>query len=500
MIEYKRNFGLYVLLALLLAFFAFLGSGCSADPPATTAATVPATEASEAILPTTSLIPSEESASAADSSAAPTESEAQTTETEAQTTETTTLPPKTTTSAPPETTEAPLPPEILLLGDSDMELRDDELFLEPGFSAWDAQGNSLTQQVELEIDALPGAPHCYQYRYTVSDAAGLTAEAYRVIRWQDTHPPELILLGDAHMTLEYNQDFRDPGARATDVFDGDLSDIIQVEGSVDPHQTGRYTLTYSVTDAQGNTASLSRTVVVKEAPPPTTAAPPETTAAPPATQPATQPAPGGSRIVYLTFDDGPFIYTERLLNILARYNVKATFFVTAFSPEHAYLIGRTASEGHTIGLHTASHRYNEIYQSEEAYFRDLSIIADLYRRQTGQEPWLIRFPGGSSNTVSREYNAGIMTRLTRAVQERGYRYMDWNVSSSDSATWMSPDTVFQNVIRGISGRDMSVVLMHDLKEHTVNAIESIIQWCQSNGYTLLPITPSTPDVHHNVQN
>ena len=242
MIEYKRNIGLYVLLALLLAFFAFLGSGCSADIPATTAATVPATEASEAILPTTSLIPSGESASAADSSAAA-DSEAHTAETEAQTTETTTLPPKTTTAAPPETTEAPLPPEILLLGDSDMELRDDELFLEPGFSAWDAQGNSLTQQVELEIDALPGAPHCYQYRYTVSDAAGLTAEAYRVIRWQDTHPPELILLGDAYMTLEHHQDFRDPGARATDVFDGDLSDKIQVEGSVDPHQTGRYTLT-----------------------------------------------------------------------------------------------------------------------------------------------------------------------------------------------------------------------------------------------------------------
>ena len=488
MIKNRKTIKMGLLLAFLLALFVLLGSGCGPAGLMVTTAETPLAE-------TTAEITEAETISAPPA-----------TTTVRQ--ESTTAPPTTTPTTPPATTEAPIPPEILLFGDLDMELKDDDLFLEPGFSAWDAQGNSLTQEVELEIAALPEAPHCYQYRYVVSDADGLTADAYRIIRWKDTHSPELILLGDAQLTLDYNQDFQDPGARASDVFDGDLSDQIQVEGSVDSRQAGSYTLTYSVKDAQGNAASVSRTVVVKEAPPTTaaqpetTAAQPETTAAQPVTTapPATPAAPSGTRVVYLTFDDGPFMYTERLLNILGQYNVKATFFITAFSPEHAYLIGRAAAEGHTIGLHTATHRYNEIYQSEEAFFQDLGIVADLYRRQTGQEPWLIRFPGGSSNTVSREYNSGIMTRLTRAVQERGYRYMDWNVSSSDSAAWMSPDTVYQNVIRGISGRDMSVVLMHDIKEHTVNAMESIIQWCQANGYTLLPITYSTPDVHHNVQN
>lgn len=119
--------------------------------------------------------------------------------------------------------------------------------------------------------------------------------------------------------------------------------------------------------------------------------------------------------------------------------------------------------------------------------------------QTGQKPWLIRFPGGSSNTVSRKYNSGIMSRLAREVQNRGYRYTDWDVTSGDSG-YQSPEKVFQNVINGISAHSSAVVLMHDIKEHTVNAIESILAWCVSNGYSLLPITPSTPDVHHNIQN
>ena len=432
MVNNIYNKHLSVLLAVLLAFLLLAGSGCAAEKPVTTAATAASTVSAETILPTTAKVG--------------------------------TSPAKETTTVPPETTvihstnptlpasTIPQPPELLLLGDLDISLEEGELFQEPGFAAWDSQGNSLTESVELEITPLSRFPGSYQYRYSVKDDKGLEASAIRKVRWS----------------------------------------VSESKTSEAPPET---TAAPSET-----TAAPSETTAT---PPETTAAPPETTAAPPQTAAPTSPPPppvsSGSRAVYLTFDDGPQKYTERLLDILARYNVKATFFITGFSLDYSHLIARAASEGHTVGLHTNSHRYEEIYQSEAAYFWDLSIVAELYRRQTGQEPWLIRFPGGSSNSISRRYNEGIMTRLAKAVQEKGYRYMDWNVNSGDGEAIPS-NLVFKNVTEGIASHEMSVVLMHDIHASTVDAVEYIIQWCQNNGYTLLPITPSTPDVHHNIQN
>ena len=162
-------------------------------------------------------------------------------------------------------------------------------------------------------------------------------------------------------------------------------------------------------------------------------------------------------------------------------------------------ISRAAQEGHTVAVHTTSHNFHSIYASEAAYFEDLETMRNIIGEKTGITPTLIRFPGGSSNTVS-SFNKGIMTRLTALVEEAGYTYFDWNVDSNDAVGATSANAVYNNVISGVSKRNASVVLMHDTKGYTVDAIEKIIVWGLDNGYTFLPLTEGSPTCHHPVYN
>lgn len=206
-----------------------------------------------------------------------------------------------------------------------------------------------------------------------------------------------------------------------------------------------------------------------------------------------------NKIIYLTFDDGPGPYTSRLLDILDKYNVKATFFVTGAYPGYANCIGRAYNAGHAIGVHSYTHNYNQIYASESAYWSDFEKVEDLIVSQTGQRTNIFRFPGGSSNAVSK-FNPGIMTRLTKQAGQKGYYYFDWNVLSGDAGETTSSTGVYNNIVKGVSGRSTSVVLCHDIKGFTVDAMESFIPWAQSNGYTFLPLTENSPGAHHSLNN
>ena len=208
----------------------------------------------------------------------------------------------------------------------------------------------------------------------------------------------------------------------------------------------------------------------------------------------------GDKVVYLTFDDGPGPYTDKLLDILDRYNVKVTFFVTNGKPDYQNLIAKEAQRGHTVAIHSASHDYARIYQSIDAYFDDLNEMNDIIIAQTGKSADIVRFPGGSSNTISRRYCRGIMSQLVCAVQEHGFRYCDWNVSSGDAGATTSTSQVVNNVIDGIKSNNVSIVLQHDIKNFSVDAVEQIIEWGLSEGYTFLPITSTTPMSHHGVNN
>ena len=153
-----------------------------------------------------------------------------------------------------------------------------------------------------------------------------------------------------------------------------------------------------------------------------------------------------------------------------------------------------------MALHTASHNYAQIYSSVDAYFQDLYSVQDRVKRITGEESKIIRFPGGSSNTVSRKYSAGIMSTLTQEVLNRGFKYYDWNLSSGDAGETTDPNGVYSNVVNNLSRDRVNMVLMHDIKTYTRDALRNIIRYGKENGYTFEKITMDTEMIRQRVNN
>ena len=207
-----------------------------------------------------------------------------------------------------------------------------------------------------------------------------------------------------------------------------------------------------------------------------------------------------TKIVFLTFDDGPGPYTDQLLDILAKHDVKATFFVTGMGYDYPDTIKREYEDGHSVAVHTFTHDYETVYTSEEAYWEDYEKVNTMIEEYTGHRADFFRFPGGASNEVSWQYNEGIMTRLTEQAVDRGLDYVDWDISSGDGGATDNSDDVYYNVTNGIEEYDISVVLMHDTHDFTINAVEDIINYCLNRGYTLLPFHKGIYECHHGVNN
>ena len=314
------------------------------------------------------------------------------------------------------------------------------------------------------------------------------------------------LEGPAEMTIPAGEAFLDPGASAwilgRDVSFFDREVPVNTTGGVDTQTPGGYRVIYS---SSWFLYSDQAERVVFVAPTPEPTPPPTPIPTPPPTplptpEPTPEPTPvPGEKLVYLTFDDGPGAYTDELLDILDRHGVKVTFFVTGAFPEYRDCIRREAEAGHTVAVHTYSHSYSAIYASEEAYWADFDRINDIIEEQTGRRASLFRFPGGSSNTVSRS-NPGIMTRLAAQADERGLVYFDWNVESGDAGRTEDPDEVFEYIVQGVQSFDRSVVLCHDTHRWTIDAMDRVLTWCEQNGYTILPLDADAPTCHHIIAN
>lgn len=301
---------------------------------------------------------------------------------------------------------------------------------------------------------------------------------------RDTTAPVITLTGDMEHVINWGDTYVDPGFSSLDNKDGDLTASVKVEGTIDSKTFGPQILLYTVADASGNLTSAFRIVSVAEFPRQTE----EQIANPP------------GKVVYLTFDDGPTKHTATLLDILDKYNVKATFFVTGQFSAYQDMIGETHRRGHTIAMHTYSHRFENIYASEAAYYADLNKIRAICEAQTGVSPKIVRFPGGTSNMISKKYCAGIMSTLSKSLGYNGYYYCDWNVDSDDAGNTKTAEGVVANVIAGLEKKDCPIVLQHDTYLYSVEAVEEIICWGLANGYTFLPMSESTPMVHHPVNN
>jgi peptidoglycan/xylan/chitin deacetylase (PgdA/CDA1 family) len=198
--------------------------------------------------------------------------------------------------------------------------------------------------------------------------------------------------------------------------------------------------------------------------------------------------------VCLTFDDGPSKTTKSVLDTLAVENVPATFFVVAsgYNNDYLPLIRRAQNEGHQIALHSASHDYSDIYQSSEAYWADIELLRERISPYVDvSKITCLRFPGGSTNTVSRKYGgSGLMKQLKEEVEERGYHWVDWNVCAEDAVGGHpSSGTVYRNVIQEVNEQKTCIVLMHDsaTTSMTAEALPDIIAWFRDQGYVFCTV-------------
>lgn len=344
-------------------------------------------------------------------------------------------------------------------------------YTEEGYSATDNCDGDLTQYVVRAEQ--PG-----KIIYWVTDSSGNVAQEERIIPLVDSEPPIIILKGEIDLHIPVGKEYEEPGYEAHDSVSGDITNRVTIKGDVEWTIPGTYSLIYSVEDDFGNHAESARTITIYSEPKPDVVIPKQKT-------------------IYLTFDDGPGPDTDRLLDVLSRYGVKATFFVvdTGYSAQ----MKRIVEEGHSIALHSVTHNYKQIYASREAYFADILGIQQIVKDATGVTTTLMRFPGGGSNMVSR-FNPGIMSELTAAVQDAGFQYFDWNVDSNDAGGARTSEEVFKNVTEGVRQHKTSVVLQHDIHSFSVDAVERIIQWGLDNGYQFLPLKPNSYGAHHKVFN
>lgn len=209
-----------------------------------------------------------------------------------------------------------------------------------------------------------------------------------------------------------------------------------------------------------------------------------------------------AKVMYLTFDDGPSQNTEKILDILDEFHIKATFFVTAEHTAYLDMIQEAHQRGHMIGVHTYSHDYDEIYQSSEAYFQDLEKMNDVIESQIGHRVKIMRFPGGSSNTISKKYKEGIMSQITKEVLAKGYQYYDWNASNGDGNSYFDKNTLIETGKREVEGKNRVMMLMHDAGNNkaTLEALPILLNYYQSLGYEFRVIEEECEVFHHNVAN
>lgn len=360
-------------------------------------------------------------------------------------------------------------PIITLNGNTEVKVCPNTDYNEEGYTASDNYDGDITERVNIKkIDN--------SIIYSVIDSSSNETQVERKIIFEDDEAPKIELKGSADLNIFIGDNYNEEGYASYDKCDGDITNSVVVTSNLDTNKLGTYNIKYEAIDTSGNKAEVSRTIHV-----------------------INKPSYYGNGIIYLTFDDGPSYLTGKILDILDSENIKATFFVTHGSD----YVKRAYNSGNTIALHTYTHNYSYVYSSIDNYFIDLNNVSNSVYNSIGIHPKIIRFPGGSSNTISKNYSSGIMSRLTNEVINRGYTYFDWNVDSNDAGgDGYNSSKIYNNVISGLSHSKTNIVLMHDSESHSasVDALRNIIKYGKNNGYTFKAITSDTPIVRHGVNN
>lgn len=361
-------------------------------------------------------------------------------------------------------------PKLKLIGNDEINIALNEKFVEPGYDVT-PKNKKYDVSVESNVDSTKVGTYNVKYSLKTNNRVFSKIRKINVV---DNISPEITLKGANNLILYEGDYYNEPGFIAVDNYDGNITDNVVVTSNVED-KVGEYEVNYSVLDSSGNKATATRKVKILDK----------------------EKIKG---VIYLTFDDGPSSNTTKILDILKNEGVKATFFLVNFNSSYNDIVKRIYDEGHTIGIHSYTHNYKLIYSSVNAYFEDLNKMNDRIKTITGSDTKIIRFPGGSSNTIS-SFNKGIMSTLVRKVTDMGYHYFDWNVDSSDA--WSAKDStdVYNNVMNNLRSGS-NIVLMHDLgtNKKTVDTLEKIIEDAKEKGYVFENITMNTKEIHHGINN
>ena len=361
-------------------------------------------------------------------------------------------------------------PELKLLGKKEINLSLNEKYIDPGYKI---VPNNKKYKVVIDNNIDENKTGSYEVKYSLQ-VKNKIINKVRKVNVIDNISPEITLKGSDNIKLYESSDYEEPGFIAYDNYDGDITKNVIVQNDI-KEEIGDYKITYIVEDSSGNKTMVTRNVKILD-------------------------KKKNIGTIYLTFDDGPSNNTSKILDILKQEDIKATFFLVNFNSSYNPVVKRIYDEGHSIGIHSYTHNYKLIYSSVSAYFDDLNKMNDKIKTITGSDTKLLRFPGGSSNTIS-SFNKGIMTTLVKEVTNAGYHYFDWNVDSSDAWSARNSNDVYNNVINNLK-KGTNIVLMHDLSsnEKTVNVLEKIIKDAKEKGYIFANITMNTKEIHHGINN
>lgn len=335
------------------------------------------------------------------------------------------------------------------------------------FTALDNYDGDLTNKVQINETE-------DNITLTVVDNSGNQKEIVIPISYDKKPDPIFKLNGSKSVSVKVGEKYIESGAVYTDGCGKKIDEVIKITGNVDTSKVGTYKVTYSLKNGK----TLTRSVNVYK--------------------PSSTTSSGKGKTLYLTFDDGPGVYTKKILDTLAKYNVKATFFVTNQFPKYISLIKDEKEQGHVVAVHSYTHNYN-VYKSVSAYIDDFNKMNNVIAKYTGSKSKIFRFPGGSSNTVSKKYAKGVVKQIANKMISDGYQYFDWDVSSGD-ASGASRSKIYNNVVNGAKNCSKCVILMHDIKYNTAYELDNILKTLTTKGYKFGTLKTSGPIVHHKIAN
>ncbi len=200
------------------------------------------------------------------------------------------------------------------------------------------------------------------------------------------------------------------------------------------------------------------------------------------------------KIAYLTFDDGPYYSTDKVLDILKKYNIKATFFTIGLDKDICFdnknyscsdTYKKIVDNGHTIANHTYSHLiFRGLYNNSDSFMNQVIKQEELIKDRTGVTTNILRFPGGSNTAKSLCRND--IDKIMKSLQDRHYGWVDWTAQDGDGGYLPSYEKAWSNFTNSIN-ENIEVILFHDYSNITISMLPKAIEYLEERDYILLPL-------------